>query len=130
MSETALAPSRSAAIATAGTSEALGVSLTISGLSVSGLTALISRATSSGSAPMTSPVSTFGQETLSSSAGHLVALRERGDEPGHLVAAEAHHVDDQRNRQLGQLGQVVGEVALEPLVGQTDRVHEAGGQLP
>ena len=44
------------------------MSLTISGLSVSGRTAPSSRPTSSGSAPITSPVSTLGQETLSSSA--------------------------------------------------------------
>ncbi len=36
---------------------------------------------------MIMPVSTFGQETLSSSAGDLVAVAERRDERRHLLAA-------------------------------------------
>ena len=68
ISDTALAPALCAAVATAATSLAFGVSLTISGFSVNGRTRWSSADTSHGSAPMTRPVSTFGQETFSSSA--------------------------------------------------------------
>ena len=68
MSETASAPCCSAAAATAAGEAQLGVSLTISGLAARGRTASSSAAVSPGSAPISSPVLTFGHETLSSSA--------------------------------------------------------------
>ena len=68
ISETASAPASCAARATAPGSVALGVSLTISGLPVSGRTRSRRAAVSEGSAPMTSPLSTLGHDTLSSSA--------------------------------------------------------------
>ena len=68
ISETASAPDASAAAATAPTSVAFGVSLTISGLRLRGRTCSSSAAVSPGSAPMTRPLSTLGQDTLSSSA--------------------------------------------------------------
>ena len=66
ISETASAPASWAAAATASGSLAFGVSLTISGRSESVRTRSTALAVSAGSAPITSPVSTFGQETLSS----------------------------------------------------------------
>ena len=66
ISETASAPASSAASATAAGSVAFGVSFTISGRSVSGRTRSTARAVSAGSAPITRPVSTFGQDTFSS----------------------------------------------------------------
>jgi len=57
--------------ATSATSETFGVSLTTSGLAVSGRTRASSRSSSRASAPMINPVSTFGQETFSSSAAEL-----------------------------------------------------------
>ena len=67
MSDTASAPASSAAAATAAGSAALGVSLTTIGSSVSGRTRSTARAVSPGSAPITSPLSTFGHDTFSSS---------------------------------------------------------------
>ena len=94
------------------TSVAFGVSLTISGLAVSGLTR-------SSSARDLARVGAHHQPGLDVRAGDvelerrdLVALRERAHQLGHLVAAEAHHVDDQRHRQPRELGQVVLEVAV------------------
>ena len=113
MSDTASAPASCAARATAGTSVALGVSFTISGLAVSGRTWSSSAAVSAGSAPMIRPLSTFGQETLSSSADDLVPRPDGLDERGDLIAAVAHDVDDQRHGQPGELREVVAEVALE-----------------
>src|SRR5829696_2025801 len=66
ISDRASAPASWAAAPTAAGSVALGVSLTISGLSVSGLRRSTERAVSPGSAPMIRPVSTLGQEKLSS----------------------------------------------------------------
>ena len=68
MSDTASAPSASAACATAATSAVFGVSLTIRTLLVSGRTARSSAPSDAGSAPMSSPVLTFGHETFSSIA--------------------------------------------------------------
>ena len=62
--------------------------------------------------------------------GDLVALGERRHELGDLLAREAHDVDDQRHRQLGELRQVVLEVAGEALVGQADRVDHARRRAP
>ena len=67
-SETASAPCCSAAAATAAGEAQFGVSFTISGFAVRGRTASSSAAVSPGSAPISSPVFTFGHETLSSSA--------------------------------------------------------------
>ena len=66
MSDTASAPEPSAAAATACGSDAFGVSLTISGFSVSGRVRSTARAVSAGSAPITSPVSTLGHDTFNS----------------------------------------------------------------
>ena len=86
------------------TSAAFGVSLTISGLAVSGRTRVEQRArVSPGRRRSSSPVSTFGQETLSSSAATSSRSANALDERGQLLAAEAHHVDDQRHRQRGEL---------------------------
>ncbi len=87
ISDSALAPAASAALATAGTSVAFGVSFTISGLAVSGRTRSSSAATSAGSAPITSPVSTFGHETFSSSAATSARGVERLDQLADLLAA-------------------------------------------
>ena len=130
ISETASAPCASAAAATAAGDAQFGVSLTISGLAVSGRTASSSAAVSPGSAPMISPVSTFGQETLSSSAATSSRSANASTSVATSLAREAHDVDDQRHRQLGELGQVVREVAVEALVGQADRVDQPGRQLP
>ena len=127
---TASAPCCSAAAATSAGDAQLGVSLTINGFSEIGRTTSSSPASSRGSAPMTSPVLTFGHETLSSIADDLVALGEGGDQAGDVLARRAHDVDDQRHRQLGELRQVLVEVAVEALVGQPDRVDHAAGQLP
>ena len=119
ISDTASAPASCAAWATAGTSVAFGVSLMISGLAVSGLTRSEQARHLSGSAPIIRPVSTFGQETFSSSA--LTSSRSANAwTASHLVPAEAHHVDDQRDRKLGQLREVVLEVADQALIGQPD----------
>ena len=129
ISETASAPCSSAARATAAGEAVLGVSLTISGLPVHGRTASSSAASSPGSAPNISPVLTLGQETLSSSAVTSSRSATRLDEPPQLLVGPAHDVDDQRHGQLGQLRQVVGEEAVEALVGQPDRVQQPAGQL-
>ena len=68
ISETASAPPASAARAHAGTSAVFGVSLTTIGLAVRGRTVRTTRSSSAGTAPMSSPVFTFGHETLSSTA--------------------------------------------------------------
>ena len=68
-------------------------------------------AVSSGSAPMTSPVSTFGQDTLSSISATSSRSPTASGQAGELVAAEAHHRHAQRHRQLGELGQVALEEA-------------------
>ena len=70
ISETASAPRRLGGLRdSAATSAVFGVSLTISGLAVSGPHARRRRARArAGSAPMSRPVSTFGQETFSSIA--------------------------------------------------------------
>ena len=65
---------------------------------------------------MTRPVSTFGQETFSSTSATSSRAATALDERGQLVAGEAHHRDHQRHRQLGQLRQVVREEAVEALV--------------
>jgi len=79
---------------------------------------------------MSRPVFTFGQETFSSNRGDLRARVARGDERSELIAGRPHHVGDQRRRQRGELGQILGEIAVEALVGQPDRVDQAGGRLP
>ena len=61
---------------------------------------------------------------------HLVARPDGRDERRELVAAEAHHRDDQRHGQLGELRQVRLEEAVEPLVRQPDRVDQPGRRLP
>ena len=95
------------------------------------------RPSSPGSAPMSRPVSTFGQETLSSSAATSSRSSTRLDQRGDLARGRAHDVGDQRDRQPRELGQVLLEVAAQALVGQADRVdqpgrrsHSRGGGLP
>ena len=68
ISDTASAPPSSAASAQAATSAAFGVSFTISGLPVRGRTARTTSSSWRGSAPMSSPVFTFGHDTFSSIA--------------------------------------------------------------
>ena len=130
MSETASAPWRSAAAATAAGDAQLGVSFTISGLAVRGRTASSSAAVSPGSAPISSPVLTFGHETLSSIAATSARAATAATSSPTSASARAHDVDDQRHRERRELGQVLGQEALEPLVGQPDRVDHAGAQLP
>jgi hypothetical protein len=59
----------------------------------------------------------------------LLAVVQRLDQGGQLAHRGAHDVGDQRDGQPGQLGQVLGQVALQPLVGQPDRVDESGRGL-
>ena len=131
MSETASAPCASAAAATSAGDVQFGVSFTISGLRGERAHARrAARAVSPGSAPMTMPVFDVRAGDVELERGDLVALGERRHELGDLLAGEAHDVDDQRHRQLGELRQVVLEVAVEALVRQPDRVDHAAGQLP
>ena len=127
---TASAPCCSAAAATSAGDAQLGVSLTINGFSE------IGRTTSS-SAGELARVGAHDQPGLDVRARDveldrrdLVALGEGGDEAGDVLARGAHDVDDQRHGQLGELRQVLLEVAVEALVGQPDRVDHAAGQLP
>jgi hypothetical protein len=53
---------------------------------------------SRGSAPMSRPVFTFGQETFSSIASISARGVDRLDERGDLVGGRAHHVRDERHR--------------------------------
>ena len=77
------------------------------------------------------PVSTFGQETLSSSAAtssrsaNAVDQRRR---PRSRVKPMTLTISGTGS--CGELRQVVREVALEALVGQPDRVDHAAGELP
>ena len=66
ISEIASAPASSAAAATPAGSAAVGVSFTITGFPATARTRSTAAAVSAGSAPITSPVSTFGHETFSS----------------------------------------------------------------
>ena len=61
---------------------------------------------------------------------HLGARGDRRDQLPDIGMARAHDVDDQRHRERRELGQVLGQEALEPLVGQPDRVDHPGAQLP
>jgi len=108
----------------------LGVSFTISGFSVIGRSASNSDRVSAGCSPTISPDSTLGQETLSSTAATSGRVPTALDEGSELVVARAHHRDDQRHRQQGELGQVVLQEALQALVGKPDRVDHPGGRLP
>ena len=130
ISETASAPPSSAATATAAGSATFGVSFTISGFAVSGRSASSSAAVSAGCSPTIRPEWTLGQETLSSIAATSSRSPTAVDQARELLAAGRHHRDDQRHRQLGQLRQVLGEEALEPLVRQPDRVDHPGRRLP
>ncbi len=65
------APASSTARATATTSGAFGVSFTMTGLSVSCLTARVTSAASPGSQPNSIPPFTFGHDTFSSYATTL-----------------------------------------------------------
>ncbi len=66
---------------------------------------------------------------MGSSADEIGALLEALDERGDLLDRAAHDVRDQRDGEPRQLGQVVGQVALEALVGQPDRVEHPGRGL-
>ena len=129
ISDTASAPAASAASATRATSAVFGVSFTISGLAVRGRTSASIAPSSAGSAPMSSPVFTFGQETFSSIAATSSRASTASTSGADLGGGRAHHVGDQRHRQLGELGQVVLEVAAQALVGQPDRVDHPGRRL-
>ena len=130
ISETASAPPSSAATATAAGSATLGVSFTISGFAVSGRSASSSASVSLGCSPTIRPEWTLGQETLSSIAATSSRSADRLDQARELLAAGRHHRDDQRHRQLGQLRQVLGQEAFEPLVRQPDRVDHPRRGLP
>ena len=138
ISDSALAPASCAARATAATSDAFGVSLTISGLSVSGRTRSSSAAVSRGSAPITSPGLDVRAGDVQLERGDLVALGERAHELGDLLAAEAHHVDDQRHRAASRApgGRPRGSPS-SPLFGSPIELiippassHSRGGGLP
>jgi hypothetical protein len=61
--------------------------------------------------------------------GDLGPHADRPHQPLDLLGAEAHHGDDQRDRQLRQGRQVLAQEALEALVGQPDRVDQASRGL-
>ena len=84
-----------------------------------------------GSAPMIIPVSTFGQETLSSSAATSSRSANAATSVADLLAGEAHDVDDQRDRQLGELRQVVRRGSrARPLFGSPIELIMPAGELP
>ena len=85
------------------------------------------RSSSAGSAPMSRPVCTFGQETFSSIAAISARASHASHELGELLGGRAHHVRDHGHRQrgrarrrvaaeAGEQRQVLGQVALEALV--------------
>ncbi len=140
ISDTASAPPCSAASAHAATSAVLGVSLTISGLRVRARTArthLLELARVGADVEAGLDVGAGHVELDRGDLGARVArLQQRGD----LLGARAHDVRDQRHGrrvwigaradpELGQLRQVLGEVAVEALVGQPDRV-DRGRRAP
>ncbi len=61
---------------------------------------------------------------------HLLALRDPLDQARELLVAGAHHGDDQRHRQLGQLRQILGQEPVQTLVGKPDRVDHPRRRLP
>ena len=80
---------------------------------------------------MTSPVSTFGQDTFSSSIATSSRAPTRRDQPRELVAAEAHDGDDQRHGQLRQLR--AGRDSRKPsspLLGSPIELISPAGRLP
>ena len=107
ISETASAPCASAAAATSAGEAQLGVSLTISGL----LVAAAHRVQQRGDLGRVGAEHQAGLDVRAGHVelerGHLVALADPFDQLRDLVVRAAHHVDDQRDGQLGELRQVL-----------------------
>ena len=127
---TASAPCCSAAAATSAGEAQLGVSLTINGFSEIGRTTSSSAASSLGSAPMTSPVLTFGHETLSSIAETSSRSLKAATRRATSSRVEPMTLTISGTGSSASCGRSSLEVAVEPLVGQPDRVDHAAGQLP
>ena len=84
-----------------------------------------------GSAPMSSPVFTFGHDTFSSTAAISARCVAGLHQLGELRRGGAHHVRDQRRRQVASsCGQVLGQIARQALVRQPDRVDQPRRRLP
>ena len=84
-----------------------------------------------GSAPMSSPVVTFGQDTFSSIAAISARASHASTSSRDLSARRAHHVRDQRHRQASP-SYAAGPARDSPPtpVRQSDRVDQAARGLP
>ena len=96
----------------AATSAVFGVSLTISGLAVSGRTRATQRAELGRVGADVEAGLDVRAGDVELDRGDLVAGVDRLDERGDLVGRRAHDVRDQRHGQPRELGQVVLEVAV------------------
>ena len=79
---------------------------------------------------MTSPVLTFGHETLSSIAETSSRSAKAPTRRATSSREEPMTLTISGTGSSASLRQVVREVAVEPLVGQADRVDHPAGQLP
>ena len=129
-SETASAPARSAAVATAGRIARIGRQLDDQRLLGGGAHPLECAGGLIGVRAHDQAGLDVRTGHVELDQGHLVALAHPSGEGRQLVAAEAHHRHAERHRQLGQLRQVARQEALEALVGQADRVDQPGRGLP
>ncbi len=130
ISETASAPPSCAANAHAATSAQLGVSLTIKRL-------VQLRSDGAQHTLQRDRVGTdvkagvhVGTGDVQLHRGYLRARVARSQQLRDLLGGGAHHVGDERHGQTCELGQVLCDVALQALVGQADRVDQAGLGLP
>ena len=129
ISETASAPCCSAAAATSAGDAQLGVSLTISGFARHWAHGVEQCRELDRVGAEHQPGLDVRAGDVELERGDLVALADGSNQVRDLVGRVAHHVDDQRDRQLGELRQVLREELLEALVGQPDRVQQAGREL-
>ena len=129
ISETASAPCASAAAATSAGEAQLGVSFTISGFAVRGADRVqqVRDLDRIGAEHQAGLDVRAGDVELQRS--DLVALADGSTSRATSSCGAAHDVDDQRDRQLGELRQVLRQEAVETLVGQPDRVQQAARQL-
>ena len=135
ISETASAPPSSRGARAGGDVGGVGRELDDQRLARGGRTARTTRSSATGSAPMSRPVSTFGQETLSSIAAISARSSQRSEQARDLAGGRAHDVRDQRRRGTPRAASAIPgsscvEVALEALVGQADRVDQSGRAPP